>query len=62
MMEEHNSFLPMVAKALEFFLCDDTMFYVQLWEPMDGRKYKLVWSKDIIPDGNSGGGYRRVVC
>ena len=52
----------MVAKAMEFYLCDDTMFHVQLWEPMEGRKYKLVWSKDIIPDENSGGGYRRTVC
>ena len=61
MLEEHTSFIPMVAQALEFYLCDDTMFYVQLWEPMEGRKYKLVWSKDIIPDENSGGGHRRTV-
>ena len=62
MLEERTSFIPMVAKAIEFYLCDDTMFHVQLWEPMEGRKYKLVWSKDIIPDENSGGGYRRTVC
>ena len=62
MLEERTSFIPMVAKAMEFYLCDDTMFYVQLWEPMEGRKHKLVWSKDIIPDENSGGGYRRTVC
>ena len=62
MLEEHTSFLPVVAKAIEFYLCDDTMFHVQLWEPTEDRNYKLVWSKDIIPDENAGGGDRRTVC
>ncbi len=33
----------------------------QLWKPVGGHKYKLIWRKAVYPDVNSGGGFRHKV-
>ena len=64
-LEQHTGFLPLVARAVQFYLCRDAPFHAQLWEPSptpaSGHSFRLVWSKVIIPDINSGGGYRKTV-
>ncbi len=33
----------------------------QLWKPVGGHQYKLIWRKAVYPDINSGGGFRHKV-